>query len=91
MKASISEYLQSRRFNRKLFERIVEAIEELQFDATAELEMSAKTQSPLVVVRGRECDAAADEIKHLLDQYFRVGGIYPKDDDTIHIYFEDQY
>jgi len=90
MKATISGYLDSRQYNRKLFERLRSAIEELQYDATAELEMSAKYQRPMIIVKGRDLWLAAEEIEHLLFEYFEVGDIEDREDSVV-VHFRDRW
>jgi len=90
MKVTISGYLDSRQYNRKLFAKLKNAIEELQYDATAELEMSAKYQTPMVIVRGRDRMFAEEEIEHLLSEYFH--GVDAEDrEDSIVIHFRDRW
>ena len=90
MKATISGYLDSRQYNRKLYEHLRSAIEELPFNASAEFEMSAKYQTPMIIVKGRDMYPAEEEIEHLLSEYFH--GVEAEDDeDRVVIHFQDSW
>jgi len=91
MQCTTSTYLQSRRHNRKLFAKIRDAISQLNFQATATLDMSAKSQMPLVIVRGAQHSEAADEIYHILQEYFQVFEPEWTEEDTTDILFDDAY
>ena len=90
MKVSISGYLDSRQYNRKLFAKIKSAIEKLEYDASAELEMDAKYQRPMIIVKGRDLWPAAEEIEHLLSEYFEVGDIEDHEDSAV-VHFRDRW
>ena len=91
MKVTYSDYLLSRRFNRKLYEKIKGAIEQLDFDAYAKFNMSAKTQKPFISVHGPQNGEAADEIYDILSEYFDVAEPYYEDENRTDIEFRDEY
>ena len=91
MKATLSDYLESRRFNRKLFGKVKQSIERLEFDATAKISMSAKYQTPIVHVQGPQSGVAADEIYSILSEYFQTSDPIFVSEDRTDIEFRDMY
>lgn len=91
MKTSLSGYLQSRAYNRKLFSKVKTAIEALDFDAEASIDMSAKSQQPLVIVTGTQNGLAADAIHDILNEYFQVAEPFYVDEGRTEVMFRDAY
>ncbi len=90
MKATISGYLESRQYNRKLFERLRSAVENLDYDASAEFNMSAKHQWPMIIVKGRDLWPATEEIGQLLSEYFEGIDIEDREDSAV-VHFRDRW
>ena len=91
MNVTYSEYLLSRRFNRKLYEKVKGAIEQLDFDAYAKFDMSAKTQSPVIHVYGPQSGDAADEVYSILYEHFQVTEPCYVDENRTDVEFRDEY
>ncbi len=75
MKVTYSDYLQTRKFNRKLYEYVAKEMKRslvLCDDVHVEFSMSAKHQTPFVTVVGEEATDAVDIIHHILDTFFQV-------------------
>ena len=89
MKVTYSDYLLSRQFNRKVYDKVKRAIEALDFKAEAEFEMSAKYQTPYIIVTGKENAEAADEIYNIQQEFFNVGQPEYVDDNRTDISFQD--
>ena len=89
MKVTYSDYLLSRQFNRKVYDKVKRAIEALDYKAEAEFNMSAKYQSPILHVEGPQNAEAADEIYNLLQEYFNAGNPDYIDDNRTDISFQD--
>ena len=90
MKVTYSQYLLSRQFNRKVYDKVKAAIEQLSYKAEATFEMSAKYQTPLIIVTGPQNAEAADEIYNMLNEYFHTTNPYYIDDNKTKIEFEDE-
>lgn len=91
MKVEYSGYILGRRFNRKLFERVKNAIEQLHFNATATIDMSAKSQEPVIIVRGPQNADAADEIWNICKEYFNALEPLYLDNDRSDIELQDNW
>lgn len=89
MKVTYSDYLLSRRFNRKLYDKIKSSIEQLPHKAQVEFNMSAKYQTPYVIVTGSQNGIAADEVYTILNEYFQTCEPYFKDENRTDIEFQD--
>jgi len=89
MEVTYSDYLRSRRFNQKLFDKVKAAITQLDFRATAQFDMSAKYQTPTIYVHGTQRVEAADEIHNILDEYFSTTEPRHISDTKIEVSFED--
>ena len=89
MKVTYSDYLLSRQFNRKVYDKVKRAIEALDYKAEAEFNMSAKYQSPVLHVEGPQNAEAADEIYNILQEYFNAGEPDYKDDNRTDISIQD--
>jgi len=91
MNVKYSDYLLSRRFNRKLFDKVKGAIEQLDFSGYAEFNMSAKYQKPVIYIYGPQNGEAADEIYSILSEYFQVTEPFYEDENRTSIEFQDEY
>ena len=90
MNVTISEYLKSRRYNRKTFSAVTIQLQELEHDASVEFNMDARSQTPVAIIRGPHMHAAEESVMDILNCYFNVHEPY-QEHDQIRISFSDQW
>ena len=90
MNVTINDYLKSRRYNRKTFQAATIQLQELEYDASLEFNMDARSQTPIAVLRGPGMYEAEETVIDILNCYFNVHEPY-QEHDQIRISFSDQW